>query len=235
MDEKRKVRITEILNRLNIKNVNDFNLLDRALIHPSYLYDGHTGYFEHNQRLEFLGDAVVGLTIAHHLFVQYPHKSEGELTKIRASLVCEASLADAAREIKLGEYLLMGKGEEHMGGANRPSNLADCFEAFVGALYLTIGMEKTCNLVISIMKDKIIASIDGIFNDFKTQLQEHVQKKPDNHIAYKILKEEGPDHEKTFYAAVYLNDKEIAQGSGRTKKEAEQEAAKIALKDLGEI
>lgn len=233
MNEKRAERLRELLNALHLNNINDMSLVDQALTHPSYIYEGGTSSNENNQRLEFLGDAVVGVVTAHYLFLKCPHKPEGELTKIRAAVVCEASLAEAAKRIKLGDYLLMGKGEEQMGGARRSSNLADCFEAFVGALYLNLGLEKTRSFVINVIQNKIEESVKGSYNDYKTMLQEIVQKKAENRVSYKILKEEGPDHEKVFYAAVSLNDQEIAQGSGKTKKEAEQKAAQQALKELG--
>lgn len=235
MNDRRAQRLQELLNSLNITDVEDLIFVDQALIHPSYIYEGNVSAAENNQRLEFLGDAVVGLITAHYLFAKCPKKSEGQLTRIRAAVVCEASLAEAAQSINLGKYLLMGKGEGQMGGAKRSSNLADCFEAFVGALYLTIGLEKTRSFVLTVMKNRIKESVNGSYNDFKTRLQEIVQKKPENRVTYKIFKEEGPDHEKVFYAAVYLNDNKIAHGSGHTKKEAEQKAAQLALQELGEI
>ncbi|MDX9873021.1 MAG: ribonuclease III [Clostridia bacterium] len=235
LDENRLEKLAALLQELKIESVSDFTHINQALVHSSYLYEGNTAQSEHNQRLEFLGDAVVGLIIAHHLFETFPKKPEGELTKMRAAIVCEAALAEAARRIGLGEYLLMGKGEEQMGGKNRLSNLADCFEAFVGALYLTIDPEKTKGFVLDILQNKISASANGMYNDFKTHLQEFVQKKPDNRVTYRIIKEEGPDHAKVFYAAVFLNEREVAQGKGSTKKEAEQRAAKKALKEFGEL
>lgn len=235
MDDKRKKSISELLDKIKIKNDIDLTLLDQALIHPSYLYEGGADQKEHNQRLEFLGDAVVGLVVARYLFLKYKRKPEGELTKIRADVVCEASLAEAARNIQLGEYMLLGKGEEQMGGRNRSSNLADCFEALIGALYLTVGLGKTRGVVLRALQNKIKDSVAGQRSDFKSQLQEYIQKEPANRLVYKIIREEGPQHEKTFYAAVFLNEEKIAEGSGHTKKEAEQQAARAALLKLGEI
>lgn len=235
MDENRLHRLTDLLAKLELQGVSNHTLINQALVHPSYLYEGNAVQLEHNQRLEFLGDAVVGVIIARYLFETFPQKPEGELTKMRAAIVCEASLAEAARHIGLGEYLLMGKGEEQMGGRARLSNLADCFEALVGALYLSIGPDKTRSFVLRILKAKISESVNGSYNDFKTQLQEFVQKKPENRIAYRIIKEEGPDHAKTFYAAVLLNEQEVSRGKGSTKKEAEQKAARAALAELGEL
>lgn len=231
LNENRKKKIQELLEKVNIDDKVDYTMIHRALIHPSYIYEDGSAD-EHNQRLEFLGDAVVGLIIAQHLYQRYKNKSEGELTKMRAAIVCEASLASAAVDLDLGTYLLMGRGELLMGGAKRPSNLADCFEAFIGALYLSLGLEKVSVLVLSVLKERISKAAKGNYGDFKTMLQEHVQQVPDNKLYYQIVREEGPDHNKVFVAAVILNDQELAQGSGHTKKEAEQQAAKLALNKL---
>ncbi len=228
----RKKQLQQLLHKLNLPLENNLELINQALTHPSYIYEG-LGSEEHNQRLEFLGDAVVGLVVAQHLFHQYPQKSEGELTKMRAAIVCEASLAEGAQALELGRYLQMGRGEENMGGANRSSNLADSFEALIGALYLTIDLETCTSIIIKILHKRITDAAQGKFDDFKTQLQEYVQRKPDQALTYSIIHEEGPDHNKTFQAAVYLNQREIATGLGRTKKEAEQQAAKHALDILG--
>lgn len=232
LTESRKKKLQELIVKIDVNEKVDLNLVHRALVHPSHLFeDGSAG--DHNQRLEFLGDAVVGLIIAQHLYQRYKNKSEGELTKMRAAVVCEASLASAATALDLGSYLLMGRGELLMGGAKRPSNLADCFEAFIGALYLSLGLEKVCPLVLSVLKEKISKAARGNYGDYKTRLQEHIQQQPENKLLYQIVREEGPDHNKVFVSAVYLNDKELAQGSGHTKKEAEQQAAKLALSKLG--
>ncbi len=230
-DDRRK-RLTELLTTLKIEDNADLELINEALTHPSYLFDGNNGTVGHNQRLEFLGDAVVGLIVARYLFNKYPRKTEGELTKMRAAIVCEASLAHGAKDLNLGEYLQLGKGEELMGGANRTSNLADCFEAFVGALYLSTGLSEVQELILKALKCKIHDAVNGKIGDYKTQLQEFIQRSPDNNLAYKIVHEEGPDHKKSFLAAVYLNNQEIAQGRGNTKKAAEQQAAKSALNKL---
>jgi ribonuclease-3 len=233
LDLRRKERLEELLAKLSIGENVDIYQIHLALTHPSYIYEGRAEHGAHNQRLEFLGDAVVGLIIGQYLFEQYPGKSEGELTKMRAAVVCESSLVYGAKKLGLGEYLLLGKGEEHMGGANRASNLADCFEAFMGAIYLSVGLEKIRGLVLSVLKDKIDHAVTGDFGDYKTKLQEYIQKVPNGVLSYKIIKEEGPDHAKKFWAAVYLNEQELAQGNGNTKKEAEQMAAKHALNKMG--
>lgn len=227
-------KLTAFLEQLQIKEKVDLPLLNQAFIHPSFLFEGKGAMGEaHNQRLEFLGDAVVGLVVAEYLYTNYPGKSEGELTKMRAAIVCEASLVQAARAWGLGEYLLMGRGEQQMGGANRDSNLADCFEAVVAALYLSLGLKKVKKLILSVLKPVIDHAVKGDFGDYKTKLQEYIQKDPQSSVQYKILREEGPDHAKMFWAAVYLNETELAVGSGKTKKEAEQNAAREALHKLG--
>lgn len=231
INENRKKSLQELLLKVHVNEKVDFNIVHRSLIHPSYIYeDGSAG--EHNQRLEFLGDAVVGLIIAQHLYQRYKNKSEGELTKMRAAIVCEASLASAAVDLDLGAYLLMGRGELLMGGSKRPSNLADCFEALIGALYLSLGLEKVTVLVLNVLKDKVTKAARGNYGDYKTKLQEHIQQVPENKLHYQIVREEGPDHNKIFVSAVFLNDQELAQGSGHTKKEAEQQAARLALGKL---
>lgn len=234
LDENREKRLKELLLAMEINGHIDLKLINEALIHPSYIYDSGNGAKEHNQRLEFLGDAVLGLIVAKYLFQKYPEKTEGELTRLRAATVCEASLANAAKSLGLGDYLLLGKGEENMGGARRASNLADCFEAFTAALYLSSGFTLAREFVLKSLKERIKDAVSGKISDYKTQLQEYIQRKPENSLTYKILSEEGPDHQKKFFAAVYLNEEELAQGCGRTKKSAEQKAAKLALNNLRE-
>lgn len=233
MNENRKQQLTSLIGELKIKGNIDISLVNMALTHPSYLYEGGGNSEEHNQRLEFLGDAILGLVIADFLYQKNPGKTEGELTKMRAAVVCEPSLAWAAQHLNLGSYLLLGHGEEQMGGASRSSNLADCFEAFLGALYLSIGLEGVRPFILKVLMSKINTAAKGKFGDYKTQLQEIIQRVPNNKIEYRILEEIGPDHDKTFLAAVCLNDQELARGQGRTKKEAEQHAAKLAMENKG--
>jgi len=230
----RKEQLGQLLRQLPLPLLEkpDLQLVDQALTHPSYVFEGRKGGGAHNQRLEFLGDAVVGLVIAQYLYEKYPQKTEGELTKIRAAIVCESSLVQGAKALYLGDYLLLGKGEERMGGAERVSNLADCLEAFVGALYLSLGLEKVGDLILSVLHKQIEDAAQGVLGDFKTELQEYIQKDPQCSLDYKILQEVGPDHAKKFAAAVYLNGRELARGTGKTKKEAEQNAAKQALHKL---
>lgn len=235
LNEARRNLLQELVASLQLKGAPDYNLINQALTHPSYLHEGSAQEEGHNQRLEFLGDAVLGLVIAQYLFQKYPHRGEGELTKMRAAIVCEASLCQAAQKINLGKYLLLGKGEELMGGAQRSSNLADGFEALMGALYLSLGLEKVSSFIIRVLKEKIRIAVQGNIADYKTQLQEHIQQEPKNKLVYRIIQEEGPDHHKYFQVAVYLNEEMIARGGGHTKKEAEQAAARLALQELGVI
>jgi ribonuclease-3 len=233
LNGQRKAQLEQLLAQLHLPEKVDLQLIDQALTHPSYIFEGRKVPGAHNQRLEFLGDAVVGLVVAQYLYEKHPQKTEGELTKMRAAIVCESSLVQGAKALHLGKYLLLGKGEEQMGGAGRVSNLADCLEAFIGALYLSLGLEKVRGLILSVLKKQIEDAAQGVFGDFKTALQEYIQKDPQSSLGYKILQEVGPDHAKKFSAAVYLNGTELARGIGKTKKEAEQNAAKQALHKLG--
>lgn len=232
INQQRKAQLEQLAAQLKLEEKVDLQLMDQALTHPSCIFEGKGVSGAHNQRLEFLGDAVVGLVIGEYLYEKYPQRTEGELTKMRAAIVCESSLVEGARVWQLGEYLLLGRGEEQMGGAGRVSNLADCFEAFIGALYLSLGLAKVRQLILRVLRKQIEHAVKGDLGDFKTELQENIQKDPQSSLCYKILREEGPDHAKKFWAAVYLNETELARGKGKTKKEAEQNAAKLALNKL---
>lgn len=210
---------------------NDSDNLVRALTHSSYAHENKHPSLDHNQRLEFLGDAVLELAVSDFLYKNYPDYPEGTLTKIRAGIVCEPSLASVAREMDLGRYLLMGKGEERSGGRQRPSILADAMEALIGAIYLDQGLQKAYDFIVKKL-DRVIRQVvmsGGLNTDYKTQLQELVQKNSENTLGYHIIEEYGPDHSKTFVAGVSFRGKLCGSGSGRTKKEAEQAAAKDAL------
>ncbi|MGI6144804.1 MAG: ribonuclease III [Clostridia bacterium] len=233
LNPQRKAQLEQLLIQLKLKDEINLELVDQALTHPSYIFEGRGASTHHNQRLEFLGDAVIGLVVGQYLYEKLPQKTEGVLTKTRAAIVCEASLVQGAKALRLGEYLLLGRGEQQMGGAERASNLADCFEAFIGALYLSLGLEKVRAIILRVLKQQIRQAIKGEFGDFKTELQEYIQKDPRSSLGYKILQEKGPDHDKKFWAAVYLNEEELARGIGKTKKEAEQNAAMYALQKLG--
>lgn len=205
---------------------NNIAYLKNALCHSSYANEHHLGHMGCNERLEFLGDAVLGVITAEMLYQKFPDKPEGELTKIRAAYVCESALCNYARELHFGDYLLLGRGEDISGGRSRPSILADAFEAVLAAMYLDSDMEQVKKFLLPIIARHDVTD-SGI--DYKTALQEFVQRKPGEEISYVLTGESGPDHDKLFTVSVSLNDKELGSGSGHTKKEAEQMAAKQAL------
>ncbi|SHH07686.1 ribonuclease-3 [Tepidibacter thalassicus DSM 15285] len=207
--------------------------LIEALTHSSYANENKKSNIKYNERLEFLGDSVLGIIISHYLFVNQKDLPEGELTKLRANIVCEESLSDVAKELNLGKYLLLGKGEEISGGRERISILADAMEAIIGAIYLDGGLEEVTEFVLSSMKNTIHDSIKGkIFRDYKTYLQEILQSKTTEKIFYNVIEEFGPDHNKKFIVEVKLGDQILGKGEGKSKKEAEQMAAKEALKKV---
>lgn len=206
----------------------DKNLLKTALTHSSYSNEKKVGHFGCNERLEFLGDAVLELTSSEFLFLNYKELPEGELTKLRASIVCEPTLALCARELSLGDYLLLGKGENMTGGRKRPSVVSDAFEAVIGAIYLDGGLEAARTFVHRFVMSDI--ETKKLFFDAKTILQEKVQQKYHIEVTYRMDREEGPDHDKHFFISAMLGERVIGAGEGRTKKAAEQEAAYDALK-----
>jgi len=212
---------------------NDERLLITALTHTSFANENDIPHYDNNQRLEFLGDAVLDLIVSEELFKKFPTYPEGDLTKIRAMVVCESKLAEKAKMINLGEHLLLGKGEEATGGRSRTSVLADAFEALIGAIYLDGGYEDVRRFVHSyLIDDALKIGTEKDFRDYKTALQELVQNDYNQRLQYKVCREEGPDHAKVFYVSVNLNGRELGRGKGRNKKEAEQMAAKEALKHL---
>ena len=204
----------------------DEQLLKQALTHSSYANEKHLKKLSDNERLEFLGDAVLEVVSSEFLFHAYPKLTEGELTKLRASIVCEPTLALCTEEMHLGEYLFLGKGEDHTGGRTRKSVLSDALEAVIGAIYLDGGFANAKEFVLKyIMKD---IEHKHLFYDSKTILQEVVQGEHET-LTYVLLGETGPDHDKTFEVGVLIGQKEISTGKGHTKKAAEQEAAYQAL------
>ncbi len=210
----------------------DDELIFEALTHSSYANEIKNKDIRNNERLEFLGDSVLSLVISEYIFKTFPEITEGKLTKIRSKIVCEATLAQCAKDIKLGNYLKFGKGEEMTGGRKRVSILADAFEALIAAIYLDGGYESVKLFILNHMKKYVEDSVNGkVFLDYKTHFQELVQNDKNNKINYEIFKEEGPDHRKVFFANVLVNDLIVGTGSGKSKKEAEQEAAKDALEE----
>jgi len=234
LNEQRINQLNNLISKTGLDLIK-YDLLNSALTHPSYVFEKGPQVGNHNQRLEFLGDAVVGLIVGDYLYHLFPDRTEGELTKMRAAVVCESSLAKAANRLGIGQYLLMGKGEKIGGGAQRPSNLADAFEALVGALYIELGIDIIREVVLSYLKTEIDKVISGDYGDYKTQFQEFIQKQPDGVVEYQIISETGPDHEKEFIAGVFHAGRLVSKGKGRTKKEGEQSAAHQALIKMGEI
>lgn len=211
-------------------------LLIRALTHSSYSNENKKDKFKNNERLEFLGDSVLGVIVSEYIFNQYATLEEGQLTKIRAKIVCEASLGSAARTLKLGDYMQFGRGEELTGGRTRTSILSDAFEALIAAIYLDGGMEYAKPFVIKQLECIIQDAVQGrLFVDYKTRLQEVIQVTKGNRIKYEIYKEEGLDHAKIFHTHVKLNDTVIGEGTGNSKKESEQAAAKEGLKRISHV
>nr|WP_294492095.1 ribonuclease III [uncultured Mediterraneibacter sp.] len=208
----------------------NFDLLTQAMMHSSYTNEQHLPKYRCNERLEFLGDAVLELVSSEFLFLDSPYTPEGELTKTRASMVCEPSLALCARDLDLGSYLLLGKGEEATGGRYRDSVTSDAMEALIGAVYLdggfTSAKEFIHRFVLTDLENK------KLFYDSKTILQEMVQAAKDGEISYHLLREEGPDHNKSFYVEVKIGGRCCGEGNGRTKKAAEQQAAYKAILQL---
>jgi ribonuclease-3 len=206
-------------------------LLEEALTHSSYANETGKDRLESNERFEFLGDSVLSIIVSEYLFAKRPKLPEGELTKQRAALVCEGALAKYANEIDLGRYLLLGKGEVKGGGAKRPSTLSNCFEALLAAIYLDGGIEPARYFVMRFVKKH--DTFDEDTWDYKTQLQEVIQKNPEEKVRYVIVGEEGPDHDKVFTVEVLLNSNVIGRGTGHSKKAAEQKAACEALDLMG--
>lgn len=208
------------------------DLIVNALSHSSYANENKQPQGS-NERLEFLGDSVLSVVVSEYLYTHLASVAEGDLTKLRASLVCEKSLHGFARKIDLGRYLLLGKGEENTGGRERPSILADAFEAVIAAIYLDGGMDAARAHILRFMPQDLKKGAKAAFGDFKTVLQEIVQKNPEEKVEYVLIGEEGPDHNKRFVVEVMLNSQVIGKGKGRSKKDAEQLAAKEALELMG--
>ena len=212
---------------------NNKSLLKQALVHSSYANEKGIGKKGSNERLEFLGDAVLELVSSEFLYAKYKDKSEGELSKLRASFVCEAALNFCSKQIRLGEFVLLGKGEETTGGRERPSIISDCFEALIGAIYLDGGFANAKEVILKFILNGYENKV--FFYDSKTILQEVVQSQDSRPVEYDLLSEEGPDHLKKFIVAVKINGERVGVGEGVSKKSAEQAAAYEALKKLGKV
>ena len=207
-------------------------LLETAVTHSSYANENRASGIVCNERLEFLGDSVLGVTVADFLYRHFPDMPEGRMTRLRAELVCEQSLHRVALELHLGDYLRLGKGEEHNGGRERASILSDAVEAVIAAMYLDAGMETAAGFIHRCLLDDVRTIETPSFTDYKTALQELVQRQSGQVLSYELVGEEGPDHAKTFRMQVCLNGEPVGLGTGRTKKEAEQTAAASALEAL---
>ncbi|MCL1864848.1 MAG: ribonuclease III [Spirochaetes bacterium] len=221
-----------IQKRIDVK-FKDKNLLDRALIHRSYVNESSVKKVKDNERLEYLGDSVLGLVVNEYLFKRFENYPEGDLAKIKSAVVSEATLAKVAHEINLGNFLLMGKGEELNGGRERSSILANSFEALIGAVYLDRGLKDCRDFILTLLK-KDIERIDSMtyLRDPKTTLQEYVQKKYKERPVYEVVEEKGPDHKKEFIIRLIINGEEVARGTGSSKRKAEMTAAENILKKI---
>ena len=222
--------INDLEARLGYKFFN-ISLLLGALSHSSYANEHYHDGLKSNERLEFLGDSILGMVVAEYLYRNFPDRPEGELTRMRADMVCETALASIARTLELGSHLLLGKGEEAFGGRERPSILADAVESVIAASYLDGGMDAARGIINRfVLSDVPVTRMHNV--DYKTALQERVQQKKNQVLSYRPLGEQGPDHHKEFMVEVLLNGKVAGTGSGTSKKRAEQAAAKAAMQAL---
>ncbi|CAM3080598.1 ribonuclease III [Filibacter tadaridae] len=221
----------ELQQRLDIHFKNK-SLLYNAFTHSSYVNEHRRKNFTDNERLEFLGDAVLELGVSKYLYSTEPNMTEGELTKLRAAIVCEPSLVKFSVELGFGHYILLGKGEEQTGGRLRPALLADVFEAFIGALYIDQGMEAITPFLETVVFPKISVGVFSHVMDYKSRLQEIVQQTNNGLLQYVIIEEKGPAHAKKFVTVVRLDNRDLGTGLGKSKKEAEQEAARHAIQEL---
>ncbi|WP_416173347.1 ribonuclease III [Clostridium sp. LIBA-8841] len=229
----KEIKLTEVEKLIGIEFENK-GVLITALTHSSYANQFKD--VKYNERLEFLGDSVLQLCVTKYLFNNYKEKSEGELTKIRALVVCESSLHKVSIKLSLGKYIRMSKGEELTGGRQRTSIQADALEAVIAAVYLDKGIEVANDFILRNFKEVIDKAInEEIILDFKTRLQEVLQKNGEVNIVYNLVKHEGPPHRRKFFTDLMINNEVMGEGVGYSKKEAEQNAAKAALQRLGEI
>lgn len=230
-DRKRELLIFERQARLKFKKI---DLLNSAFAHRSYVNE-KVGELDNNEKLEFLGDSVLGLIVSDYLFRTLPERSEGDLAKIKSFVVSEESLAKIARKLNVDHYVLIGKGEENSGGRKKKAILADCMEAIIGACFLDSGFKTVQNFVLSILVPEIETVLQNKHRkDYKTLLQEYVQKRFKCYPKYQLVKKSGPDHDRVFWIEVKINNENYGSGKGKNKKQAEQEAARIAYGKLME-
>lgn len=223
--------VTKFKETLSIPFSNE-QLLKQAFTHSSYVNEHQHEHLRDNERLEFLGDAVLELAVSDYLFAKYPDMTEGEMTKLRAIIVCEESLFHFAEMVNFSDYVLLGKGEERTGGRKRQALLADIFEAFLGALYLDQGMNVCQEFLNKHVFPNVKSDTFSYVMDYKTKLQEIVQKKKGNTLSYQIVDQKGPSHERIFSSKVTVNNDLYAIGEGKSKKEAEQKAAEKMIELL---
>jgi len=211
----------------------NMSLLEQALVHSSYINENPDYTLGHNEKLEFLGDAILGFFVAEKLYKDYPDANEGEMTRLRAALVSRDTLARVTMGIRLGDFLYLGRGEESSGGRQKKANLAGALEAVIAAVYLDQGENVTRDFIVRIL-DKEMKRIDrkDIIIDYKSRLQETIQFRYQTAPGYRLVSENGPDHDKTFTVEVIVNDTVLGKGTGKSKKEAETEAARFALENL---
>lgn len=228
---KRLKQLHELAQKLSVE-MDSWELFNEALTHRTYTAEHPNQKLKDNQRLEFLGDAVLGMVVAEYLYTYFPDKAEGDLTRMRAAVVCEAALARQALKLELGKYLLLGKGEALSGGRSRASTLSDAVEAIIGAVFLDRGLEKAKEMVLSLLKEEIEEVAQRGSRDFKTTLQELVHRLYGDVVTYDVIQESGPDHNKRYEMGVFIKGILVATGKGRSKKEAEQQAAEKALNKL---
>lgn len=228
MQEDRKRLLHKIEDKIGIK-FDDISLLDTALTHSSFANERNDGT-KHNERMEFLGDSALGFIVASYLYDKYNKSSEGKLSKFRANIVCSKSLAAAAKRVGIGGALRLGHGEATHGGGARQSNLEDAFEALLGAIYLDKGIEVAREFVLEIFKEELTeAKKAQPIEDFKSMLLEEAQKEKGHYVEFLLIGEDGPPHDKTFFSAVEIDGVILGRGQGKSKKAAEQLAAKEAL------
>lgn len=228
----RDEKLKELEKNLGTSFLN-YNLFSQALTHSSYAYELRSKDIADNERLEFLGDAVIKLIISEYLYNKFPEKAEGDLTKIRAAVISDRTLAAVARKLRLGSYLLLGSNERKTGGISRKSNLANAFEAMIGAIYLDAGLGKARDFLLENVSSEIEkVSKAGYIRDYKSALQEYVQQRKWGLPQYRVVRETGPKHKKVFWIEVKIKGKKRGAGRGLNKKEAEQRAAFEALRNL---
>lgn len=233
----RRIVNTELLEEKLGYKFKNTKLLENALTHSSYSNENKTYKRINNERLEFLGDSVLSIVVSRHIYKEFPNYPEGDLSKLRAQVVCEDMLNEIAIDLGIGNFLVLGKGEEATGGRTRKSILADAMEAIIAAIYLDGNLEDASEFILSNLADNIDSLVKRkIVSDYKSYLQEYFQGKNSNYkIKYIVTNEEGPDHDKIFYVDVLINKKVHGSGYGKSKKIAEQNAAKNALMKLGEV